>query len=192
MEPKKFSWRFAVGLLILGFFVAAPVRANLPALFVSGFLPLSIYLVYYCLQWNIGVSRGASILCAIGSGFVLAVIAGSLLQTPQSRWNYENDRKVTEIKAKEKAKLCGGNDNCLQINQDTFGCPSKVAFDRIVTFTIQGDKEAATKAIANWCVLLGKGDVVYLDHQEWGSKMKQIHLQGSTQSLWVMSEVISN
>jgi hypothetical protein len=95
---------------------------------------------------------------------------------------------LREAKEKNKPKLCDG---CLQINTDTFGCPSKSSFDRVLTLIAQGDKVAATQAVATGCTILNKGNAVYVDHYEFASGVAQIHLQGSPQTLWVMSGVVS-
>jgi hypothetical protein len=94
---------------------------------------------------------------------------------------------LREAKEKSKSQLCEG---CRQINTDTFGCPTKSSFDRVITIIAQGDKVAATTAVSTGCTILNKGSAVYVDRYEFPSGVAQIHLQGSTQTLWVMSGVV--
>jgi hypothetical protein len=108
-------------------------------------------------------------------------------QEPVKEKNIFPDDRNSSIYALQAP--CRDN-GCRVIKVETFGCSSKAAFDRVITFTAQGDKVAAAKGIADWCSVLSRGDIVYLNR--YASGVAEIHLQGSTESLWVMPEVVSS
>jgi len=117
----------------------------------------------------------------------LLFMVAAFFMEPAQEGEVDSWKILREANEKNKPRLC---ERCLQINTDTFGCPSKSSFDRVVTLIAQGDKAAATNAVSTGCTILNKGSAVYVDRYEFPSGVAQVHLQGSEQTLWVMSGVV--
>ena len=140
------------------------------------------------------MSRHRDFLIALAIGmFLFIIFIFAMLESPEEEAKHANDIDSWAIlrEANAKKQTSTSCDGCLAINQDTFGCASKAAFDRVLMYIAQGDKQAAATAVSLGCTILSKGTLVYTENYEFLSGETQVRPQGSTQALWVMSQTVS-
>jgi hypothetical protein len=79
------------------------------------------------------------------------------------------------------------------VRDHVIGCHDRSVYERIVHISVQGDNEAAGKAIlfgvaGGYCRMLDLGSDVYMDDHAWFSGLVKVRLRGQIDGYWTAIE----